>query len=318
MRPGAIPPRCGGCHLPYTGTLCHPGASCPADPAAACARGPIRAGIRRALSRMPARRKSDWKRWLGWPGLTAAGMTTVAAVTGFLEPMSLLITIGGALGVVALTFSRERLESARQHLRAALVPDAQEAETMLLTFRRLARAHRLDGPLGLERAAQGVEDPFLARAVTLILESEDGEDIGAILLGEARARAADIEAARQVVLTLGRLFPAFGLIGTLIGLALLLRNLSGGNFASVAPGLGIAVLTTLYGSVMANVVILPLATRLQAQAAREALRLEMVIAGSLLLRQREYPSRIERVLRAYLGRAGVAVARPTRVTSRAA
>jgi len=269
---------------------------------------------------MPARRntKTDWKRWFGLPGLTAASVTVVAAVTGFLEPWSLLITIGGALGVVTLTFSRERLASARQHLQAALVPDADEAETMLLAFRRLARAHRLDGPLGLERAAQGIEDPFLARAVTLILESEEGEDIGAILLGEARARASDIEAARQVVLTLGRLFPAFGLIGTLIGLALLLRNLSGGNFASVAPGLGIAVLTTLYGSVMANVVILPLATRLQAQAAREALRLEMVIAGVLLLRQREYPSRIERVLRAYLGRAGVVAARPARVTSRAA
>lgn len=267
---------------------------------------------------MPARRKTDWKRWLGWPGLTAASVTMVAALTGFLEPMSLLITIGGALGVVALTFPRERLASARLHLQAALVPDAEEAETMLLTFRRLARSHRLDGPLGLERAAQGIEDPFLTRAIALILESEEGEDIGPILMGEARARAADIEAARQVVLTLGRLFPAFGLIGTLIGLALLLRNLSGGNFASVAPGLGIAVLTTLYGSVMANVVILPLASRLQAQAAREALRLEMVIAGSLLLRQREYPSRIERVLRAYLGRAGVAVARPARVTSRAA
>lgn len=250
--------------------------------------------------------------------MAAVGMTTLAAATGFLEPVSLLITIGGALGVVALTFPRERIASARRHLQTAIVPEAEGSEALLLAFRRLARAHRLDGPLGLERAAHGLEDPFLARAVALILESEESEDIGAILLGEARARAADIEEARQVVLTLGRLFPAFGLIGTLIGLALLLRNLSGGDLASVAPGLGIAVLTTLYGSVMANVVILPLATRLQAQTTREALRLEMVIAGVMLLRAREYPSRIERVLRAYLGRAGVTAARPTAVTSRAA
>jgi chemotaxis protein MotA len=248
----------------------------------------------------------------------ALGMTTLAAVTGFLEPLSLLITIGGALGVAALTFPRERLLAARAHLQTALVPEAEEAEALLLAFRRLARSHRLDGPLGLEQAAQGIEDPFLARAVALILEAEPGEDIRAILIGEARARAADIEGSRQVVLTLGRLFPAFGLIGTLIGLALLLRNLNGGDLAAVAPGLGVAVLTTLYGSVMANVVILPLATRLQAQVAREALRLETVIAGALLLREREYPSRIERVLRAYLGRAGIGVARPTRVTNRAA
>jgi flagellar motor component MotA len=91
------------------------------------------------------------------------------------------------------------------------------------------------------------------------------------------------------------------LIGTLIGLVLLMRNLAGADLKSIAPGLGIAVLTTLYGAVLSNVVVLPLATKLQMHVGRRALVMQMIIEGTLLLQRREYPSRIERALRAYIG-----------------
>lgn len=237
----------------------------------------------------------------GRAGVVGVLVTLVAAVTGFVDPMSLLITVGGSLGVAWLTFPRERMAAAWHHLRAAL-GDAPPADPLISTFRRLARAHRLEGPLGLERAIATVDDAFLRQALVLVLEARDGDDVSDVLLGEARGQTGEIEAARHVVLTLGRLFPAFGLIGTLIGLALLLRNLGvDASLAKVAPGLAIAVLTTLYGAVLANVVVLPLATRLQSHLAREVLRQEMIIAGTLLVQRREYPSRVERVLRAYAG-----------------
>ena len=234
-------------------------------------------------------------------GLAAAVAIAVLAVaTGFLDPVSLLITVGGALGVTRATFSRERLASARRHLAAALGDEPSPEETVAV-FKRLGRVHRTEGAPALEEEARRESDPLVRRGIILALECRDAEELADILLVEARQRAADGEAARHVLVTLGRLFPAFGLIGTLIGLVLLLRHLAQPSLTSIGPGLGIAVLTTLYGAVFANVVILPLSTKLHAHLARQALRAQMVIDGVLLVHRQEYPTRIERVLRGYVG-----------------
>jgi chemotaxis protein MotA len=225
----------------------------------------------------------------------------LAAASGFLDPFALLITVGGALGVTAVTFSRERIAAAWQELARALLGEEADPREVIGTMKRLARIHRVEGALALERAAEDTSDPFLRAAIALTVECRDSQELGEALAGEIRAQAAEGEAARSVVVTLGKLFPAFGLIGTLIGLVLLLRNLSSGDFASIGPGLGIAVLTTLYGALLSNVVVLPLATKLQAHLARRLLRLQMIREGALLVFRKEYPTRIERVLRGYAG-----------------
>ena len=244
----------------------------------------------------------DTVRAYGRVGVAACALVAaavVAALTGFLDPMSLAITLGGSLGVVWYTFPRSRLASTWQLVRAAFVA-SPNPEDLILAVKRLARLHRSDGPRGLERAAATEDDTFLRRAVLLSFECADETELREVLIAEARGRQAEGEAARHVVLTLGKLFPAFGLIGTLIGLGILLRNLSGADITAIGPGLAIAVLTTLYGAVLANVVVLPIATKLQAHLASEALRTQMTIDGVLLVLRREFPTRIERALRAYV------------------
>jgi chemotaxis protein MotA len=244
-----------------------------------------------------------------WAGLALSGaVAALALATGFMDPLSLLITVGGALGVTGATYSRARLVSTWRHVAAAL-DDQASPEDVITALKRLARLHRTGGPPALERAAAAEADPFVRRGIALALECQDEEELADVLFGEARRTAAEGEAARQVLVTLGKLFPAFGLIGTLIGLVLLLRNLVEPNFTTIGPGLGIAVLTTLYGAVFANVVILPLATRLHAHLARQSLRSQMVIDGILLVHRREYPTRIERLLRAYVGETALEGAR---------
>lgn len=235
------------------------------------------------------------------PGILAAvAVTLVAGLTGFLDPTSLVITLGGPLAVAGATFPRERVVRAWNDLRAALAAD-DDPEPLVTAVKRLARVHRLEGTPALERATLGVADPFLRRAVMVGLEVDGRDDCMGMLCAEARSRIEAIEASRQVIVTLGRLCPAFGLIGTLIGLALLLRNLDGANVSHIGPGLGIAVMTTLYGAVLSNVVVLPLATRLQSHIARQTMRCEATIEGAMLVLRAEYPSQIDRVLRAHLG-----------------
>ena len=230
----------------------------------------------------------------------AVAVAGLALATGFLDPLSLLITVGGALGVTRMTFSRARLVNAWRHVLAALEED-RAADELITALKRLARVHRTGGTPALDRAAAAESDPALRRAIALALECQDTDELGEVLLAEARRAAAEGEASRHVLLTLGKLFPAFGLIGTLIGLVLLLRHLASPSLSTVGPGLGIAVLTTLYGAVFGNVVILPLATKLHGHLARQALRTQMLIEGVLLVHRQEYPTRIERLLRSYLG-----------------
>jgi chemotaxis protein MotA len=231
-------------------------------------------------------------------GATTA--TVLAGVVGVLDPLALAITIGGGIGVTGMTFSRERLASAWVLVQAALgAPD--DPERVIADLKRLGRIHRVDGAPALERAGAEVDDPFLRAAIALAAEGRDEEELAAALQGEIRRRAAEGESARQVVLILGKLFPAFGLIGTLLGLAHLLRNLAAAtSLAAIGPGLGIAVTTTLYGAVLANVVVLPLATKLHAHLERRAALMQMIIDGTLMVQRKEYPTRIERVLRSAL------------------
>lgn len=242
-------------------------------------------------------------RRLGWLGAMVAGAgaaTLSAGVVGLLDPLALVITIGGGIGVTAMTFSRERIGRAWSLVQVALGPP-QDPEDVIATLKRLGRIHRVEGVPALERAGLAAEDPFLRTAITLAAEGRDEDELAAALHGEMRRQAAEGESARQVVLLLGKLFPAFGLMGTLIGLAHLLRNLgTATSLAAIGPGLGIAVTTTLYGAVLANVVVLPLATKLHAHLERRANVMQMIMDGTLMVQRKEYPTRIERMLRSAL------------------
>lgn len=240
---------------------------------------------------------------MGWLGGIVSGAvvgTACAGMVGLLDPLALTITIGGGVGVTMMTFSRERLARAWRLVQAALA-EPSDPEQVVADLKRLGRVHRVEGAVALERAGLESGDPFLRTAIGLAVEGRDEDELAAALQGEVRRQAAEGESARQVVLLLGKLFPAFGLIGTLIGLAHLLRNLATAtSLAAIGPGLGIAVTTTLYGAVLANVVILPLATKLHAHLERRATVMQMIIDGTLMVQRREYPTRIERMLRSAL------------------
>ena len=245
------------------------------------------------------------------------------AVRGLLEPVSGLITVGGAFAVVSVTFPRKRLVAAWRHVTALLheAPEEDEhvLEDVIATLKRLARVHRVEGGPAMERAARDLDDPFVRMAVERTLEFNDADELREALLGEARRTAGEGEDARTVVATLGKLFPAFGLIGTLIGLALLLPEVGAGNLAAAGPSLGISILTTLYGAILSNVIVLPIATKLSTSLARRWLVLQMIASGAEMIHRREYPTRVERALRSFAGLSPLPVrADVSLVTDRAA
>jgi len=216
----------------------------------------------------------------------------------FIDIPSLAITVGGTLGVIFMSYPTERLIDLAALLRGAFTKKKQGKKDLAEELKRLARLYRLNGSRALEAQEKEIADLFLQRAVALLVDLESEEEIREQMESAAEEIAARYRAAHQILLTMGKLFPAFGLIGTLVGLVLLLRQMSAGEPEALTASFGLAIMTTLYGAVIANTVVLPLAAKLQAAAEERAAALRIVRDWALALARGAGASALERRLSA--------------------
>jgi chemotaxis protein MotA len=201
----------------------------------------------------------------------------------FLHPPSLLLTLGGSMAVILFTYSPRQLRELFQVSRALLSERPMSLQKYADELSRLTQLYRAEGLRGLELAERRLPDPFLRRAVGMLVDLQKEETIYSTLERDMAESLRSNELARQILLTMSKLLPAFGLIGTLVGMVLLLRNLYTQDVQSLPAALSLAVLTTLYGAVFANVVVAPLAARLHAAAAEKEMRMGLTFDWAMML-----------------------------------
>jgi len=234
--------------------------------------------------------------------LIPAVLVAAAVVAGgesclaFIDIPSLLVTVGGSLGVLMLSYPTARLLDLLALLRSAVAGAQPMREALSQELKRLARLYRLHGSRALEAQENAIADPFLKRAVTLLVDLEGEQEIVEQMEGAAEEIAARYRAGEQILAAAAKLFPAFGLIGTLIGLVLLLREMSSQEPEALTSAFGLAIMTTLYGAVIANAVVLPLASKLQTAAESRAAEMRIVIDWAVALAHGAAPSTVERRL----------------------
>jgi len=205
-------------------------------------------------------------------------LALIAALTvkpQFFDPLSLLFTCGGALAVVGFSYSQKQLRDCVRAVFGLLTQPQSDLQEFAAELRRLTGAFRLQGLRGMEDREKHLTDPFLKYGVELLVDLRSAESIRACMEQRFTEVLGEHEINRQILLTLGKLLPSFGLIGTLIGMVLLLGNLSNQDSESLPGALGLAVLTTLYGAVSANLVVAPLLARLQAAAADQEMKMRL-------------------------------------------
>ena len=195
----------------------------------------------------------------------------------FFNLPSLAVTLGGAVAVTYLSYSRTQLFDLMQAIRSLFIEKQQSSQDHLEELARLTRLYRLEGLRGLESQERSLADPFVRQTVGMLVDLCKEDKIHARLQHQLADVLRRNEISRQILLTLGRLLPSFGLIGTLVGMVLLLKNISGQDAQSLPSALGLAVLTTLYGAVLANVFVAPLAARLHAAAVEKEARMRLTI-----------------------------------------
>lgn len=222
-----------------------------------------------------------------------------SAAKGFLEYKSALITFGGAFSAVLMgSQSIQKFMNGLKSFKLIMKPIESNEEDTIRSIIELSNIARKEGLLSLEESASQMENEFLKKGVLLIVDGTDPELVRSIMETELYC----VEQRHKEVIgfweTLGAMGPAWGMIGTLIGLINMLADLS--DVSSVGPAMAVALITTFYGSVLANWICAPVATKLKANSASEISMKEVMVEGLLSIQAGENPRVIEEKLKSFL------------------
>lgn len=219
-------------------------------------------------------------------------------ISSFIDPGSILIVIGGG---IAATFVQtplaDMLAIMKVFNKALKTPEFNTGEIIDKVI-ELANVARREGLLALEEAVDEVNDDFLKKGVMLIVDGTDPEMVKNILETELMNMMDRHAKGKGIFDALGGLMPAFGMIGTLVGLVAMLNNLS--DPSAIGPAMAVALLTTFYGSLFANLIWIPIAGKLATRSGEEALVKQVMIEGLLSIQAGENPRIIEEKLKAFL------------------
>ncbi len=220
-------------------------------------------------------------------------------ILNFYDPASIFITIGGSMCCVMVMSPSIRgfLNNLASFKFAVRALKSNEEET-IKTIINLSNIARKEGLLALEEAANEIEDEFLKKGVLLIVDGTDPELVRSILETELNcieSRHADKVAFWESWAAMG---PAWGMIGTLIGLVNMLKKLD--DVSTIAPNMAVALITTFYGSMIANWICIPVATKLKQNSALEIMIKEVMVEGLLSIQAGENPRVIEEKLKSFL------------------
>jgi chemotaxis protein MotA len=195
----------------------------------------------------------------------------------FFNPAGLLLVIGGTAVGVLLAFPLDTLRSLLHEVRAMGGRRTLDSAELGELFSRLARLQRAEGSLAMEEPAAETGNPFLELGVEMVVDGAEPEAVRSRLEQEAEFFFSRRASQREVLGLMGRLAPAFGLAGTMIGLIRMLATLK--DPAAVAEGMSVALLTTFYGIIMANMLILPLERKLGELTRAQAVELSLITEG---------------------------------------
>ena len=227
------------------------------------------------------------------------GDAGVASIFGFLDPPSAMITFGGAFSVcLVMSSSIKEYVGNLKSIGLIMKPIKSNEEEIIKQIIDLSNVARKEGLLALEETANEFDDEFIKKGVLLIVDGTDPEFVRSILETELTC----IEERHKSVISfwenLASMGPAWGMIGTLIGLINMLGNLT--DMASVGPNMAIALITTLYGSMLANWICTPVATKLKSNNGVEIMTKEIIVEGLLSIQAGENPRIIEEKLKSFI------------------
>ena len=215
-----------------------------------------------------------------------------AGLPAYIDPGSLMIVVGGSIMVVLLRCSLEEFLNAIKVAGKTFKNPLEKPQALITQLGEYATIARKDGMIALE--GQEISNPFLSKAIGMLVDGSEADLIKKPLEKDIELMKLRHKQGAGIFSAWGEIAPAMGMIGTLIGLVAMLGNMS--DPKSIGPAMSIALLTTLYGAILANVICIPISQKLTNQSELEAANAELIIEGALFIQSGGNP----RVLTDYL------------------
>jgi len=226
------------------------------------------------------------------------GMAAGGDIMAFVDIPSILIVLGGTFGATILANPIERSKNFHKIIKAAFVTEQIDLIGLIQTLVSFAEKARREGLLALEEDANQLDDEFMRKSIQLVVDGTDPELVKSILDTEIGLLEERHSANKGYMDSISELGPAFGMLGTLIGLIQMLGNLS--DPGALGPGMAVALITTFYGSILANMIAIPMGKKLQQNSSREVLSRELMVEGILSIQAGENPRIVEEKLKVFL------------------
>lgn len=225
---------------------------------------------------------------------TTAGGGVAAS---FFDLPAAVCVVGGCTAALFLCYPLSTIAGFGSALKRAFARRPPEFAPLVAQLVSLAETARRNGLLALDSRLDEIDDPFLALGVQLAVDGTRPEVVEEILRAEMVASSARSAVQKSMFEQLGKYAPAYGMIGTLLGLVMMLGNMS--DPSTIGPGMAVALLTTLYGALLANAVCLPCAEKLGFLNKQEAAAREIVLRGILAIQAGDSPRIVQQKLKMF-------------------
>ena len=226
--------------------------------------------------------------------MRAGGM----GLKGFFDVSSMFITFGGAFAATLVNYPMKQVLGVFKIAKKVLTEKEENPTKLVNQFISFTKIAHKQGILELEKELSTINNEFLKRGVQLVVDGADQDRIRTELETEITFIRERHRVGQEIFLTLGTYCPAFGMIGTIIGLIMMLARIE--DQSQIAAGMAVALLTTFYGAVAGYLFFLPIAGKLKRRSEDEIFIKEVIIRGVLSLQAGEIPSVMEAKLKAYL------------------
>lgn len=216
----------------------------------------------------------------------------------FYDFPSMVITVGGSFCALIISFPFKTIKNIPKMLKLLVASPEDNRKELIDLLTSLAKKARVDGLLSLENDIDTMENEFLASGLQMVVDGVEPDDIKEYMDLKMDTLERRHRSGQEVFIKWGELAPAYGMIGTLIGLVIMLVDLD--DPSSIGSGMATALITTFYGVVMANLIFIPIASNLSEQTDEELFTCQMVVDGIIQIQAGANPKLLEEKLMAYL------------------
>ena len=216
----------------------------------------------------------------------------------FIDVPSLIMVGGGSVTVVFLCFPPAYVKNMVKTVKKGFFHKSESINKLIEDMVSYAEIARRDGILSLENVTKDLDDEFIVNGIQMAVDGTDPELIEQIMNNDLENLVERHSISKGVLDAIGKYAPAFGMIGTLVGLVIMLQNMD--DPSKIGPGMAVALLTTMYGAIIANAFALPLSDRLSRRSGEEVLLKTIIIKGVMAIQSGDNPRIVEQKLKTFL------------------